>query len=69
MNKKLQLKRLIDSCWSKIKADKAALLRLYDLGEPLTSDKLIQLARQIDTQWMRLVELDKMYEALLLQEP
>lgn len=65
-NEELQITARIDEHVTAISQCREKLFRLYDEGEPFTSQKLIQLGILIDHHGMRLAKLDRQYEDMIL---
>lgn len=64
----VEMKCLIDFHWSTICRLRDELNKLYDQGEPLSSEHMIRLGIDVDRHGQRLIELDRQYEDLLLSD-
>lgn len=60
-------KQEIEKKWNLVCSLRAELNRLWEQGEPLTSDRLIQLGVEINRQGTELMDMDRRYEDLLLE--
>ena len=66
MLQKLILQLEISFHWYALQRKRRNLFSLYDRGVPLSSEKMIRISNAMTRHGMRLVDLDRRYERLLL---